>query len=256
MTAALAPFDFQGQTVRVMTDDDGQPSFVAGDVAAILNYRMASDLTRTLDAEDVGTRLMRTPSGEQVVTVLTEAGLYAAILGRQTGRIGNESTRERIGQFKRWVTHDVLPEIRKTGGYIAPQSDADRALALAHQVIALHTQVKELEPRAAVADKILDATGDYSVADAAKALTRAGLKLGERRLFTVLDHKGWISRGGDGRWRPKQYPLERQWMSLMPQSHYHPRSGELVLDAPQCRITPKGIARLLADLQPGTAVAS
>lgn len=247
MTAALAPFDFQGQTVRVVTDEHGEPWFVARDVCAVLELGNVSMAVARLAADEKGVSTADTPGGAQQVGTVSEAGLYRLIF---TSRKAEAET------FRRWVTHEVLPSIRKTGGYIAPQSDADRALALAHQVIALHTQVKELEPRAAVADKILDATGDYSVADAAKALTRAGLKLGERRLFTVLDHKGWISRGGDGRWRPKQYPLERQWMSLMPQSHYHPRSGELVLDAPQCRITPKGIARLLADLQPGTAVAS
>nr|WP_307962378.1 Bro-N domain-containing protein [Salinispora arenicola] len=66
----------------------------------MLGYRMASDMTRRLDEDDRGTRSVRTPSGQQSMTVISEAGLYAAILGSQV-----EGARE----FKRWVTHDELP---------------------------------------------------------------------------------------------------------------------------------------------------
>ena len=61
---AVQPFDFAGQQVRVITID-GEPWFVASDVARVLGYRMASDMTRRLDPEDRGTRSMRTPSGDQ-----------------------------------------------------------------------------------------------------------------------------------------------------------------------------------------------
>lgn len=110
-------------------------------------------------------------------------------------------------------------------------------------------RIAELEPQAEVASKLLDADGDLSVADAAKSLTRAGIKVGAQRLFTALsDRYGWIFRAkGDGRWRVAQTAIEAGWMSVIPQSHYHPKTGVLVLDPPQPRVTPKGLQRLLND---------
>jgi phage antirepressor YoqD-like protein len=117
------------------------------------------------------------------------------------------------------------------------------------RVEALTARVAELEPQAAVATKLLDAEGDLSVRDTAQVLTRGGVKTGAGRLFTVLEAKGWIKRAiGDRRYRVMQYALERGYMSVIPQSHYHPKTGELVLDPPQPRVTPKGLQRLLSDL--------
>ena len=86
----------------------GEPWFVAKDVAEVLGYRMASDMTRRIDDDDKGTRLVRTPSGEQQVTIINESGLYASILG---------SNKAEAKSFKHWVTSEVLPSIRKTGRY-------------------------------------------------------------------------------------------------------------------------------------------
>lgn len=110
-------------------------------------------------------------------------------------------------------------------------------------------RIAELEPKAAVAERFLDADGDLSVRDAAQALTRAGVGVGQNRLFTLLDRKyGWISRGhGDNRYRARQSAIESGYVSVLPQSHYHPRTGVLVLDAPQIRVTPKGMQRVLLD---------
>ncbi|QMU22536.1 BRO family protein [Gordonia rubripertincta] len=244
MAAALAPFDYQGQTVRTVVID-GEPWFVAADVARILGYRMASDMTRRLDDEDRGTRSVRTPSGEQDMTVVNEPGLYQAVLGAQSA-----GARE----FKRWVTHTVLPEIRKTGSYnVTPALEGPellaRAVLEAQQMLAAKDErIAELEPKAEVADRILDADGDLSVADAAKSLSRAGVKVGQNRLFTLLANQyGWIYRAADNRWRVKQAAIETGWMQVIPQSHYHPRTGVLVLDPPQPRITPKGLQRILVD---------
>jgi phage antirepressor YoqD-like protein len=134
----------------------------------------------------------------------------------------------------------------------APMSDDElihRALTVsARRVEELTQRVAELEPRAQVATKLLDADGDLSVRDAAQILTRAGIKVGEGRLFSALALKGWIKRAlGDGRYRVMQSALETGYMSVIPQSHYHPKTGVLVLDPPQPRVTPKGLQRLLSD---------
>lgn len=114
----------------------------------------------------------------------------------------------------------------------------------------MQAQARELEearPKVEVADRFLNAEQDYSVKDAANALTRAGVKVGPQRLFTALEGYGWIYRGkGDSRWRPYRTHIERGLVSVLPQSHYHPKTGVLVLDAPQVRITPNGMKQLMA----------
>lgn len=140
----------------------------------------------------------------------------------------------------------------------APQPLSGAEL-LAHAVLeaqsmiaAKDARIAVLEPKAEVADKLLEASGDLSVRDAAQVLTRAGIKTGERRLFSSLSVKGWIKRAiGDGRYRPIQNAIEAGWISVIPQSHYSPRTGELVLDPPQIRVTPKGIQKLLVDYEGG-----
>lgn len=224
---------------------DGEPWFVAADVARLLEYRMASDMTRRLDDDEKGTRSVRTPGGYQEMTVISESGFYAAILGSHSPK---------AKAVKRWLTHYVLPSIRKTGSYSTTPALTDdelihQALSIsATRVAALTERVAELEPKALVAEKLLDATGDYEVADAAKVLSRSGVTTGRGRLFDDLHRRGWIYRHqGDGKWRVKQSALDVGYMAELPQSHYHPKTGIRVLDAPQPRVTPKGIERILKD---------
>ncbi len=115
MTTSVIPFDFEGCSIRVVFDTQGGPRFVAYDIAKALNYRMASDLTRSLDDDERGTQIVRTPSGDQEMLVINESGLYSAIL---------KSRKPEARRFKRWVTREVLPSIRKTGSYAMPHSMA------------------------------------------------------------------------------------------------------------------------------------
>ncbi|MBR2310395.1 MAG: Bro-N domain-containing protein [Oscillospiraceae bacterium] len=101
---------YKENPVRII-EKDGELWFVAKDVAVILGYRDAYTLVRRLDEDERGTRKVCTPSAEQEMTVINEAGLYNAILC---------SNKAEAKAFKRWVTHDVLPSIRKTGAYLAP----------------------------------------------------------------------------------------------------------------------------------------
>lgn len=99
----IAIFNHLGNDIRVMTDEQGEPWFVAADIARILGYRMASDMTRRPDPEEKGTHSTRTPGGTQELTTINEPGLYTAILGSKI---------EGAKAFKRWVTSEVLPSIR------------------------------------------------------------------------------------------------------------------------------------------------
>jgi DNA-damage-inducible protein D len=141
-----------------------------------------------------------------------------------------------------------------------PQDYEEALVALLGQVRetkALTEKVAELEPAANSWQVLASGDGDFSVADAAKILARdPAIKLGRNRLFTLLDEYRWTYRQlADDRPRVMQVAIERRWLSEIPQSHYHPRTGELVMDAPQVRVTVKGLHELHKRLGGSAAVA-
>ena len=112
-TGAVAPIVAvfsQSIEVRVIVLDD-DPWFVASDVAAALDYRNAPDMTRNLDDDEKGTHNLRTLGGTQALSIISESGLYAAVL---------KSRKPEAKKFRKWVTNEVLPQIRKTGTYNLP----------------------------------------------------------------------------------------------------------------------------------------
>ncbi|WP_329496604.1 Bro-N domain-containing protein [Kitasatospora herbaricolor] len=113
-SSALAQFDFQGHEVRVVTVD-GEPWWVAADVAAVLQIARVHSAVRGLDDDEKGAHTMRTPGGDQQVSIISESGLYSLIL---------RSRKPDAKRFRRWVTHEVLPAIRRTGRYQAEDSPA------------------------------------------------------------------------------------------------------------------------------------
>lgn len=151
------------------------------------------------------------------------------------------------------------PEIASAQTYFAVKTREAEArteldeLEVARRYVLALEQKKELEVRLAIAapkaeawDHLASADGDYAVADAAKILSRdPEIQLGRDRLFTLMASWDWVYRqGGEGRYRAYQTQIETGRLSELPSSHYHPRSGELVLDPPQIRITVKGIEEI------------
>ena len=116
-------------------------------------------------------------------------------------------------------------------------------------------KVRELEPKATAWDAIASAVGDYSVADSAKMLARAGIPTGPQRLFDQLGEIKWTYRGEGGKWHAYANRVEKGYLAHRPMFHYHPKTGERVVDPPQLRITVKGIERLRMRLHVGGLVA-
>ena len=106
----VVPFNFGDISVRVVMQG-GDPWWVAADVAQALEYPAASQMTRNLDDEEKGMHILHTLGGDQQMQVINESGLYSAIL---------KSRKASARQFKKWVTGEVLPSIRKTGTFGAP----------------------------------------------------------------------------------------------------------------------------------------
>lgn len=248
----LTPFTFDGAAVRVITDEAGEPWFVAADVCAVLGIANARDAVGRLDADEKGVASTDTLGGTQQVTTVSEPGLYA-LVGR--------SRKPEARAFDRWVRHEVLPAIRQTGTYKAPSltGPALMAAALIEAQATLEQQTKQLAaatPKAEAFDAFLATTGDLSVNEAAKVLSRHhDILTGERRLRGWMEANGWIYREA-GKPRAYQRRLDQGVLDEKAQWHYHPETGEKVLDTPQVRVTAKGIDALAKALTKTTAEAA
>lgn len=134
-------FNFQSQEIRTFTRD-GELWFVAADVAQALDYRDAHNLTRILESYEKDTHIVSTPGNNQEMTIINESGLYSAIL---------KSRKPEAKAFKRWVTCEVLPTIRKTGGYRAPKtrktSPGGLTLEQVETIKALHRELVKAAPK-------------------------------------------------------------------------------------------------------------
>lgn len=200
-------------TVRAIRDENGEPMFVAKDVAVILGYRDAANMTRRLEEDEKGTRSVSTPGGEQKMAVITEPGIYSAILGSRVPE---------ARAFKRWVTHEVLPALRRDGGYMVARADETpeetmaRAVLLAQQTIdrqksriaGLEAENEEMRPKALFADAVAASDGTCLIGEFAKMLRQNGVSIGQNRLFAMLREDGYLGKVGQNRNVPTQRSME------------------------------------------------
>lgn len=203
MSNAIATFKFQSNQLRTIKGADGEPWFVLADVCAVLGIGNSSDVSRRLDDDEKGVDKIDTLGGSQEVTVISESGLYAVIL---------RSNKPEAKPFRRWVTGEVLPAIRKTGAYHAPNADLSAIVAaeVARQLSAMAGQQKPLlssrEAQEASVIQYLMKHGEVTAREfqAAKhrvkpwALIRPKSAIGDamRATFADLEQKGVIARNG------------------------------------------------------------
>jgi len=124
----LVAFNFESKHVRVVLGEDGEPWFVAADVCASLELPETHKAVVRLDEDEKGRNSIPTPGGQQEMTVVNESGLFNLVLG---------SRKPEAKRFKRWVTHEVLPSIRKTGAYVVPSPVASLPAPTQDRVTAL-----------------------------------------------------------------------------------------------------------------------
>lgn len=192
--------------VRTVTIND-EPWFVASDIAKALGYRMASDLARRIDEDDKGTHVMSTLGGEQAMLVINESGFYSAVLCSKL-----ESAR----RFKHWVTSEVLPSIRKNGGYIAGQETMTDSELMAKALIVAQKQIEErnkqievLTPKALFADAVSASDKSILIGELAKLIKQNGVDIGQQRLFAWMRDNGYLIRRKGSDWNmPTQYAMD------------------------------------------------
>lgn len=217
MNNEIQKFDFRGTSLRTLTDKAGEPWFVAKDVCDILELG-TEHLRRDLDEDEV-TEATNLPNwqvgsnGGRVPLIISEPGLYKLVM---------RSRKPEAKEFQRWVTHEVLPQIRRTGGYIPtsePDSDEDimaRAVLVAQKTIerknqqlqAKDAQIKVLEPKARFADAVAASDGTCLVGELAKMLRQNGMDIGQNRLFRLLQADGYLGKSGSNRNVPTQRAMD------------------------------------------------
>lgn len=190
-------------TVRVVRGDDGEPMFVAKDVCAALS--IAPTAASRLDEDEKGLRLTQTPGGEQNVLLVTEPGFYKLVM---------RSRKPEAKAFQRWVTHEVLPALRRDGGYMVardetPEQTMARAVLLAQQTIERQkSRIAELEPKALFADAVAASDGTCLVGELAKMMRQNGVEVGQNRLFAMLREDGYLGNVGQNRNVPTQRAMD------------------------------------------------
>ncbi len=194
---------------------NGEPWFVGKDVADILGYQNGSrDVNRHVDEDDRQNYQNGTFESNRGLTIINESGLYSLILS---------SKMPKAKEFKRWVTSEVIPAIRKTGGYIAgseSMTDAEimaKAVLVAQSTIRQRDQrIKELEsdvaaakPKVLFADAVSASDSTILIGDLAKILKQNGHPIGQKRLFNWMREQGYlIKRAGADYNSPTQRAME------------------------------------------------
>lgn len=238
MTSQIQKFVFPltNQETRIV-DLDGNPWWVLRDVCEVLSIGNSRMVAERLDDDEKGVSQIDTPGGLQNLTIINEAGLYSVIL---------RSDKPEAKAFRRWVTHEVLPQIRKTGTYgmdpmkALADPDALRGLLLTYteKVIALEAKVAEQAPKVQAMLRLEGAEGSMCVTDAAKALN-----LRPKALFSYLQAQKWIyKRPGTTAWIGYQDKIQAGLVEVTEYLQTKPDGSEVV--RARAKITAKGLAKL------------
>lgn len=222
--------------VRVV-DVNGEPWFVAKDVLRALDYADDYNPSRAMQAipgEWKGVHRMHTPGGEQEMLIISEQGLYF-FLGR--------SDKPKALPYQMWVAGDVVPTIRKHGGYLTPAkleealTDPDTIIRLATNLKAEREKRQALEAQAAAdrpkvvfAESIEVAKTSILVGEMAKLIKQAtGCDMGQNRFFEWLRANGYLHKGGSARNMPTQRCIDAGWMEI--------KEGTRIGSSGECHIT-------------------
>ena len=217
---------------------DGAPWFVGRDVANALGYKDTVSATRkNVEKEDKRVCPVGTPSGTQQMTIINESGLYALIFG---------SKLESAKRFKHWVTSEVLPSIRRNGGYIkdqenlTPEQIVAKALIVAQNIINdKDKQIEEMKPHAILGQAITTANTSILIGDLAKILKQNGVDMGAQRLFRWMRENGYLIKRKGTDWNlPTQRSMERGLFEIKESVHIDGNGCNRITRTP--KVTGKG----------------
>lgn len=239
----LQTFMYDEQAVRTLFDSKGEVFFVGNDVAKLLgysNYRNA--VINHVDTEDKQRTQIEDAGQSREMTIINESGLYSLILS---------SKLPTAKQFKRWVTSEVLPNIRKHGTHMTPET-IEKVLADPETIIQIATQLKEerakrmqaevvieqQKPKVLFAQAVETSETSILVGQLAKLLTQNGVNIGQNRLFSWLRENGYLGKKGAHYNEPTQYAVERGWFEVVERTV--PKPDGSVIVSRTTKVTGKG----------------
>ena len=229
-------FNFNGSQVRALTIEN-EPWFVATDACKILGLTNTTVALQRLDKDE---RSKFNLGRQGKTNIVNEYGLYTLILA---------SRKPEAHSFKRWVTHEVLPAIRKHGAYMTDQKAfdvvhnknglIDLLQQAADQLQQKNIQIAEMKPKALFADAITESDTSILVGDLAKILRQNGIEIGARRLFKWLRKNHYlISRRGSDYNSPTQRSMEMGLFEIKESSHINGNGVNVITKTP--KVTGKG----------------
>lgn len=239
----LQTFMYDEQAVRTLFDSKGEVFFVGNDVAKLLgysNYRNA--VINHVDTEDKQRTQIEDAGQNREMTIINESGLYSLILS---------SKLPTAKQFKRWVTSEVLPNIRKHGTHMTPET-IEKVLADPDTIIQIATQLKEerakrmqaevvieqQKPKVLFAQAVETSETSILVGQLAKLLTQNGVNIGQNLLFSWLRENGYLGKKGAHYNEPTQYAVERGWFEVVERTV--PKPDGSVIVSRTTKVTGKG----------------
>ena len=252
----LQTFNFEELPVRTLTVNE-EPFFVGKDVAEILGYSNTRDsLYRHVDGEDKDVVKLDTLGGKQSQTIINESGLYSLIFS---------SKLESAKRFKRWVTSEVLPAIRKHGLYATDNvikntlNNPDYIINILTEYkkekehnLVLEQQVKENKPKVLFADSVAGSDNSILVGELAKLLKQNGIDVGQNRLFKWLRNNGYlIKKSGESYNLPTQKSMDLEILDIKKRVINNPDGSSKITRTP--KVTGKGqqyfINKFLTELE-------
>lgn len=236
---ALKNFKFKTNNVRLILDDKNEPWWLAKDVAEILEYRDTEAMTRRLEVDEVQIRQI-VGFGNRGVNVISESGLYNAIIGSQ---------KLNAKPFKKWITSEVLPSIRKTGGYELPKNDDEilykafhildnRNKQLQEENVSLSAKIETDRPKVAFAEALSASDKSMLIRNFVKFLCQNGKPTGEKRFYQYLRDRGYLMTCDSSRNMPTQKAMDLKLFEV--NTHAIIRPDGMPLIAHTSKLTPKG----------------
>ena len=222
---------------------DGEPWFVAKDVCTALGVANSRDALARLDDDEKGVGLTDTLGGAQEMTIVNEPGLYTLVLS---------SRKPEARAFKRWITHEVIPSIRRHGGYMAAKADETpeetmaRAVLIAQDAIArkdadisrLRAKTAALAPKAGMYDACMDGERWMSVTEVARLLAQYDPSIRRKGLYEWLRRDGVATADKQA----SRYGIERGYaVNYQPPACFDQTTGEQIRPKPYIKITSKGL---------------
>ena len=230
-------FNFENHEVRSLLINS-EPWFVGRDVAEVLGYKKPENaIANHVDDDDKTTTLIQGIGSnyKSKTMIINESGLYSLVLS---------SKLPSAKKFKRWVTSEVLPALRKTGQYqvkeLSGQELMAKALIEAQNVLAAKDkQIEEMKPKALFADAVATSHTSILVGELAKILKQNGIDMGQKRLFAWLREKGYlIKRQGTDYNMPTQKAMELGLFEIKEGSYVNGSGVNITTKTP--KITGKG----------------